>query len=443
MRIHFKLATLSLCLYHLSGCNSYVTQTNFDTHQPRDLTTINGEYPYADKPYMYAESPYVYYGSDTIGRGVSQQYIGNATPTLYPSEVKKVNNYPSGRHISEAMPPKIAAVNAPPYQYNSMGYTEDATYNAMTPAPSYESFREQTYPSNNEQTYSANNYVPSNAPVTYNSSDTTYNNTYTPTYVPSGYTDTVAPTSVQQQSGYNMYNYNQQNMLLETMAATSMMSMMSTPTAIPPHLDPNKSQDDLNDAIETTSYENTIQNNRTVQNSYSNAKSAPRSLLTNTKLSGNNTPALETKGQSNVKINNISKPEPTSTKAITSVATSSNDEDVQVITKETKVASLNEEAMNEEIKRYDPDTKKMWTAHSGDDLQNLLTSWAKEAGWHVVWKTDRKYNLAAGAKMKGKFINVSSALVRAFARARPAPRAVYYRGNKVLLITTMDDDNAE
>lgn len=427
MRTHFKLATLSLCLYYLSGCNSYVTQTNFKAHEPHESTTSSIEYPYMDQPYMYTKNPYVYYDYNTVGRGVTQQHIGNATPTVYPNGVPKVNNYPAGRHISEAMPPKINAVNAPPYEYNSMGYTNDTTYNAVESAPNYQTFREQN-PQNNA-------YMPYRNPYAdYNS--------YVP--APPASMPTTTPISSQQQSSYNMYNYNQQNMLLETMAATSIMSMASTPTSVPPHLAPNKSQEALNSAMNATSHENVMQDSGAARSSSNYQNSAPKSLVRNTNLTSANIPMLGTKNVSDINGSNFPAPNQNPAESHPTMKKPPKGEQVEVIKeKETKVASLDEETIEEEIKKYNPDLRKMWEAHSGDDLQKLLTSWAKDAGWHVIWKTDRKYTLAAGAKMKGKFINVSSALVRAFARARPAPRAVYYKGNRVLLVTTMDDDNAE
>ena len=52
------------------------------------------------------------------------------------------------------------------------------------------------------------------------------------------------------------------------------------------------------------------------------------------------------------------------------------------------------------------------------------------------------YTLSAGAMFRGSFADVASALVRAFARARPAPIATFYKGNRVLVIETMEDENA-
>lgn len=87
-------------------------------------------------------------------------------------------------------------------------------------------------------------------------------------------------------------------------------------------------------------------------------------------------------------------------------------------------------------------TDKDWLAEEGQSLKELLTQWSNEAGWRLIWKTNRNYTLNAGAMFRGSFADVSSALVRAFARARPAPVATFYKGNRVLVIETMEDENA-
>ncbi|MBQ9271954.1 MAG: toxin co-regulated pilus biosynthesis Q family protein [Alphaproteobacteria bacterium] len=83
-----------------------------------------------------------------------------------------------------------------------------------------------------------------------------------------------------------------------------------------------------------------------------------------------------------------------------------------------------------------------WLAEEGQSLKELLTQWSEEAGWRLIWKTNRNYTLSAGAMFRGNFADVASALVRAFARARPAPVATFYKGNRVLVIETMEDENA-
>jgi len=83
-----------------------------------------------------------------------------------------------------------------------------------------------------------------------------------------------------------------------------------------------------------------------------------------------------------------------------------------------------------------------WLAEEGKTLKTILTEWCDRAGWRLVWNTNRNYNLTAGAMFRGRFADVSSALIRAFARARPAPIATFYKGNRVLVVETMEDENA-
>lgn len=95
----------------------------------------------------------------------------------------------------------------------------------------------------------------------------------------------------------------------------------------------------------------------------------------------------------------------------------------------------------DEVKISD-NTILTWEAEEGDNLRDLLTKWSAMSGWKLLWQTNRNYVLSAGVMFKGKFADVSSALVRAFARARPAPIATYYKGNRVIVIETMENENA-
>ena len=90
----------------------------------------------------------------------------------------------------------------------------------------------------------------------------------------------------------------------------------------------------------------------------------------------------------------------------------------------------------------DRDRYLLSAAEEGQNLKALLTKWSEESGWRLVWNTNRNYVLNAGAMFRGRFADVSSALIRAFARARPAPVATFYKGNRVLVIQTMEDENA-
>ncbi|MCM1323716.1 MAG: toxin co-regulated pilus biosynthesis Q family protein [Acetobacter sp.] len=95
----------------------------------------------------------------------------------------------------------------------------------------------------------------------------------------------------------------------------------------------------------------------------------------------------------------------------------------------------------DEIKISD-DTVLTWEAEEGENLRELLTKWSAMSGWKLLWQTNRNYILSAGVMFKGKFADVSSALIRAFARARPAPIATYYKGNRVIVVETMENENA-
>ncbi|MBR6412260.1 MAG: toxin co-regulated pilus biosynthesis Q family protein [Alphaproteobacteria bacterium] len=82
-----------------------------------------------------------------------------------------------------------------------------------------------------------------------------------------------------------------------------------------------------------------------------------------------------------------------------------------------------------------------WEANSGQTLRGLLMLWGNRSGWTVVWKLDRDYQLEAGVVFKGTFVDISSALIRSFARATPAPIGTFHQGNRVLVISTQEDEN--
>ena len=92
--------------------------------------------------------------------------------------------------------------------------------------------------------------------------------------------------------------------------------------------------------------------------------------------------------------------------------------------------------------KIDDNTVLTWEANEGDTLKGLLTKWSSMAGWKLLWNTNRNYTLSASVMFKGKFADVSSALIRAFARARPAPIATFYKGNRVIVVETMENENA-
>ncbi|MGI5846138.1 MAG: toxin co-regulated pilus biosynthesis Q family protein [Alphaproteobacteria bacterium] len=86
-----------------------------------------------------------------------------------------------------------------------------------------------------------------------------------------------------------------------------------------------------------------------------------------------------------------------------------------------------------------PDQVRSWVVASGQTLREVLQDWCDKEGWDLVWNTSREYPIQASAVFKGRFMDVSSALVRNFSRATPIPYAKFFKGNRVLVITTMEE----
>jgi len=111
-------------------------------------------------------------------------------------------------------------------------------------------------------------------------------------------------------------------------------------------------------------------------------------------------------------------------------------------TEEDEITENTEVDVETKIQGSGEDPVKDWLAEEGQSLKSLLTQWSNESGWRLIWKSNRNYTVNAGAMFRGRFADVSSALIRAFARARPAPVATFYKGNRVLVVETMEDENA-
>lgn len=117
--------------------------------------------------------------------------------------------------------------------------------------------------------------------------------------------------------------------------------------------------------------------------------------------------------------------------------------EIDALKAEQEKLAAEKEKAKKQIAAKKCDEIKDWVASEGTTLRGLLTEWGNQAQWRVVWNMDRDYTLEAGAVFRGRFMDVSSALLRSFARARPAPKGTFYKGNKVLVISTREDENAE
>ncbi len=87
------------------------------------------------------------------------------------------------------------------------------------------------------------------------------------------------------------------------------------------------------------------------------------------------------------------------------------------------------------------DSVRDWIAKEGQTLREVLQQWADIEGWELVWNTKREYPLKASAIFRGRFKDVSAAIIRSFSRATPQPLAKYYLGNRVLLIKTLEEND--
>ena len=85
------------------------------------------------------------------------------------------------------------------------------------------------------------------------------------------------------------------------------------------------------------------------------------------------------------------------------------------------------------------DQVRSWVVAQGQTLREVLQSWCDKSGWDLVWTTAREYPIEASAVFKGRFVDVASALVRNFERATPIPYAKFYKGNRVVVVSTVEE----
>ena len=104
----------------------------------------------------------------------------------------------------------------------------------------------------------------------------------------------------------------------------------------------------------------------------------------------------------------------------------------------TTVINVNDD-VDDQMPAFVDNEVRSWVVAAGQTLQDVLRAWCDKEGWDLVWTTSREYPIEASAVFKGRFVDVASALVRNFERAVPAPYAKFYKGNRVLVISTLDE----
>lgn len=110
----------------------------------------------------------------------------------------------------------------------------------------------------------------------------------------------------------------------------------------------------------------------------------------------------------------------------------------KIVIDETGEVSVNEYVEEESVAPGE-DGVRSWVVVDGQTLREVLQSWCDKSGWDLVWTTAREYPIEASAVFKGRFVDVASALVRNFERATPVPYAKFYKGNRVVVVSTSEE----
>lgn len=113
--------------------------------------------------------------------------------------------------------------------------------------------------------------------------------------------------------------------------------------------------------------------------------------------------------------------------------------DMAVDQGEFDVAVNANENSDEEAPSVMRDQVRSWVVANGQTLRQVLQSWCDKEGWDLVWATSREYPIEASAVFKGRFVDVASALIRNFERATPIPYAKFYKGNRVIVVSTSEE----
>ena len=104
-----------------------------------------------------------------------------------------------------------------------------------------------------------------------------------------------------------------------------------------------------------------------------------------------------------------------------------------------EIAVSENEYTDEEAPVVMRDQVRSWVVASGQTLRQVLQDWCDKEGWDLVWTTSREYPIEASAVFKGRFVDVASALIRNFERATPVPYAKFYKGNRVIVVSTSEE----
>jgi len=108
------------------------------------------------------------------------------------------------------------------------------------------------------------------------------------------------------------------------------------------------------------------------------------------------------------------------------------DEPVEVVTPvvEMPVTAVVDQAVDETPREM---PAKQWVIEPGRTLREVMEDWGRQAGWVVVWRSERDYLIESGASFGGNFENAAEEVLKAFSNAEPPVKATFYL-NRTLVI---------
>jgi hypothetical protein len=84
---------------------------------------------------------------------------------------------------------------------------------------------------------------------------------------------------------------------------------------------------------------------------------------------------------------------------------------------------------------------EVWLVYENSTLENTLMDWADRADWTVIWESSYSYPIEASAEFRGDFVSAASHLIKTMGRAQPPVSGEFFKGNKVLVLSTRADGN--
>ncbi len=93
-----------------------------------------------------------------------------------------------------------------------------------------------------------------------------------------------------------------------------------------------------------------------------------------------------------------------------------------------------------EVIEATPEVVYIWKVRKGFTLQETIKSWGEQAGWTVIWDSDRDFNIQSEVSFSGSFVDAASDLIGAFEEADPPVIGTFYKNNTLVVETTSNGE---